>query len=901
MGKKPAAAIGGGSGAVVTSAHAGCARFRGTDPLITGQTRRSLAKKLGIPGSSSDSIPDSRWIRALTFQALVHDQKFASRIAEQTLGGAGLARPKAVTVLNGNEETSETKKHLEKALSLAANGTASLIHSPAVPPRGFSEDEATLVLPDFLVVAADPYNPGQAVIVVGDAKDYERIRSRIDDSRMLKGFLQVAFGIAAFESWADLPSGISVSQFGALAVPRNAFLQPTIVTENLADHKQEVLLRLDQRIAEAEQLVFSGEAKDFVLHLKATYDPDTCRSCPMFDFCRNQLRASSDAIDLLQELGIPRSARPRLGNFITSGVPDPQAPLALTHQLKSTISGSPIPTGRRRTDPVLTPGTVHIVLAKSDSAALGVYGLRLQVVDEAGVKPWKTSIFPVPQSDETRREILQEIGSALSASVKGDIQSVGESNQLTLIAPDQATLDILASIADTLAGNEISRLRWERDLEMGRPALTFDGNPAVIPAALTSEQRLATSFLIEDDRARAFAGRRPTLNLTAILGELFTVGGPSSSSMRLDYLTSWLHSHEGKERGYRTIESQIETSEETPGARLTVTKSNDINEALVAGKLSKSAMDKYQSFVSAELDYKISVFEKALEALQAVPASNLMQSVFQLEREAQRVWRRRYEYHAFDLVRFGLTPRNWRNALVEVVEKDALAVAQLNVVLNPLMADTQAKAAGTRQVAIARVTSLDPLTIKIESRRFKVGDEIVILHQNGEPLVESESVSSKVFATFLKVTGLPKATLDSFDIEKGTFELSLKFLSSIGDEIIIADASWFVETNKNNEIKIVRTQLDGKSAPTDACTPDSFQLAPEEHRWCCRPHESREAETSDWFASQRAEGKMNPQIWPPMIDIEAFDQESPADPNADNVKVTVLEVPADVTNDELAI
>ena len=40
--------LGGGSGAVAASTHAACARFRGTDPLITGVTRRGLAKALGF-------------------------------------------------------------------------------------------------------------------------------------------------------------------------------------------------------------------------------------------------------------------------------------------------------------------------------------------------------------------------------------------------------------------------------------------------------------------------------------------------------------------------------------------------------------------------------------------------------------------------------------------------------------------------------------------------------------------------------------------------------------------------------------------------------------------------------------------------------------------------------------
>ena len=899
MGTKKAAAIGGGSGAVVTSSHAGCERFRGTDPLITGQSRRALAKSIGVSSANAGQIPESRWIRALTFQALVYDEKFASRIVEQTLAGAGLPRPRAVTVLNANEQISKTKAHLERAVELSRAGTASLIHAPAVPPRGFDESEATSVLPDFLVVTADPTESGRAVMVVGDAKDFERIRSRIDDSRMLKGFLQVAFGIAAFESWPDLPSEISLSQFGALAVPRNAFLQPTVVSENLADHKQEVLMRLDQRMAEAENLVFSGEAEDFVLHLQATYDPDSCRSCPLFEFCRRTVRESSNPLDLLQEIGIPRSSRTRLAGLITDGVANPKVPSALSHQTLATTTGKAIPTGQRRTDPALRPGTLNVVLAKSDSAALGVYGMGIQVVSAAGPQPWKFRVFPVPQSDQTRREILYEIGLALSSAAGGDILEVGSTKQFAIISPDSATTDMLASIADTVAGNEISRLRWERDVAMNRPPLTFDGNPAVIPSALSYEQRLATSFLVEEDRARAFQGRRPTVNLAAVLAELFTVGGPASSAKRLDYITEWAKTIGGEAIDYRTIESEIESRDETPGARLTVLKSNEINEALVKGKLSKSSMSKYAELVRSELEYKVAVFEDALEVIRSIPSSNLREAVLKMECEAQQVWRRRFEFHAFDLVRFGLTPRPWRNALVEVVEKDAQATAQLRAITNPVWADSQAKTAGNRELAIATVTALEPIRLEIDSRRFKVGDEIILLHANGIPFVEAPNVSSKPYATFLKVLGLPKARLQNFEPESSTFELHVASKVEIGDQLVIAVASWFAETNRGDEVKIVRAQLDNKSSPTEKCTAESFQLSPEQHLWCCRPHESREAEMADWFAAQREQGKMNPQSWPPLVDSEAFGQESPSDPTADDVTVELSEIPADLTSDEL--
>ena len=55
-------AVGGGSSAVAASAHAACARFRGTDPLVTGVTRRGLAKQVGFTDDFG-GIPEARWMR----------------------------------------------------------------------------------------------------------------------------------------------------------------------------------------------------------------------------------------------------------------------------------------------------------------------------------------------------------------------------------------------------------------------------------------------------------------------------------------------------------------------------------------------------------------------------------------------------------------------------------------------------------------------------------------------------------------------------------------------------------------------------------------------------------------------------------------------------------------------
>jgi hypothetical protein len=85
----------GGSSAVGASTHAACARFRGTDPLVVGRTRRKLAADVGF-ADDSGRIPEARWMRAMTFERLVRSPKFASEVATTTVGRLGLRRPTEV-------------------------------------------------------------------------------------------------------------------------------------------------------------------------------------------------------------------------------------------------------------------------------------------------------------------------------------------------------------------------------------------------------------------------------------------------------------------------------------------------------------------------------------------------------------------------------------------------------------------------------------------------------------------------------------------------------------------------------------------------------------------------------------------------------------------------------------
>src|SRR3954464_14240725 len=105
---------GGGSSAVAASAHAGCDRFRRTDPLITGVSRRALASSMGFEDKGA-GIPEARWMRAMTFESLVHSDRFVSELLTKAVGQLGFPRPVAIRRRSGRVSVSTTATELALA------------------------------------------------------------------------------------------------------------------------------------------------------------------------------------------------------------------------------------------------------------------------------------------------------------------------------------------------------------------------------------------------------------------------------------------------------------------------------------------------------------------------------------------------------------------------------------------------------------------------------------------------------------------------------------------------------------------------------------------------------------------------------------------------------------------
>lgn len=902
---------GGGSSAVAASAHAACARFRGTDPLITGRARRTLAAEVGF-ADLGVGIPEARWMRAMTFERLVKDKAFASRVTTTTVGALGLARPTAVVTVDAKVDSTRTRQLLVGAHARAlAEGAATLIHEPAVPFPGFENVEATEVKPDYVVVAPQAADQGGGSwLIVGDAKDYERVRSRIDDGRMLKGFLQVALGAEAFAAWSERPAGMEVHDHGVLAVPRNAFLQPTAVVEDLHDHRLEVRMRVGERVEAARELRLDpdGDALAFVRHLTATFDPSTCTTCNMFVLCRDELRRSTDPADLLVELGVDPDLRPHVVGLVDGTGVIGSAPDSVVAGIRASVEGHAVHTGQLRTDPAGEPGTINVVIAKADAAALGIHGMSVQRISAEGAGEWRTEVYDTPQSSETRQKAMRLLGSAIEDAMRAQRKASPEApSPIHLVVPDGQTADVLTSMADNLAGVELSRLRWARDQEQGRPMLTWDGEPAILPKPLRETARTAVSFLLEEDRARALKVRMPIVDLRTVFSRHFVAGGPAVNALRLDYATEWARATTPID--HRAFADAIETSPYTPGARLTKDRSDALHRALVgvAGRGKKRVepdLAAYDAGVRAELGYKQEVLGAALSALSKVESSALREVYRAVEGDAQAVWRRRLSFTASDLVRFGRTYRRWRNQLVRVIEADATCHDQLLAVANPQAASDLATDAGNRQLAHATVIGVDPLVLAVESRRIVDGTKIVLLHVNEQPCVEAHRDDISLGRSFV-IEGMSVGPLscDGVGEERPRNELRWKPKHSpdvrVGDRLIIADAEWFASTAYNRRVSIARPPADDYAAPKPTCTPQSYIQAPQDHQWCCKPHRVNEAEFSDQLAERRARGELNPQAWPPVRDADGFEVSPGGLPQGDAADRPSQAAPIDLTLDDV--
>ena len=182
----------------------------------------------------------------------------------------------------------------------------------------------------------------------------------------------------------------------------------------------------------------------------------------------------------------------------------------------------------------------------------------------------------------------------------------------------------------------------------------------------------------------------------------------------------------------------------------------------------------------------------------------------------------------------------------------------------------------------------------------------MLLHVNGEPCVEEESVDvdTKLKGSF-KIDGLSIGPLDRDGLPSSAPPNRVRWdpqeIPSVqpGDRLVVADFYWFSENIRSRYLNVSRPTPDEVSAPKVDCSPESYGDAPHEHRFCCRPHEVAEAEFSDDLAARRSRGELNPEKWPPVRDEDGFEV-TPADaPVGDPNALAPEPAPDNVTIDDL--
>src|SRR5262249_49549316 len=158
-----------------------------------------------------------------------------------------------------------------------------------------------------------------------------------------------------------LPAGMEVHRWGVLAVPRNAFLQPEALVEDVFDHRKEVEMRVRERRKEAADAPYDRKSTvgDYVGHLQAAFDPASCVTCTLVAYCRDDLRRSSKPADLLIEIGIPKDVRAQVRGLVDGSGTNGSVAASVVANVVATTQGVGQWTGQQRVDPAGLAGTVN--------------------------------------------------------------------------------------------------------------------------------------------------------------------------------------------------------------------------------------------------------------------------------------------------------------------------------------------------------------------------------------------------------------------------------------------------------------------------------------------------------------------------------------------------------------
>jgi hypothetical protein len=177
--------------------------------------------------------------------------------------------------------------------------------------------------------------------------------------------------------------------------------------------------------------------------------------------------------------------------------------------------------------------------------------------------------------------------------------------------------------------------------------------------------------------------------------------------------------------------------------------------------------------------------------------------------------------------------------------------------------------------------------------------------QNGDDLaIESPTTLLKVQGGSFKFGQLSVGPLEADEQTKadGSFVWLAKIppTVTVGARLVVADVAWFGKAfTSRHEIAVFRPDVDRTNAPKAECHDGSYAGEPDEHRWCCRSHEDAESEYSDELAERRARGELNPQAWPPLLDLDQFDTAAAGTATGDSAEPVAVGLSGGLTTDDL--
>ncbi|MBK7612525.1 MAG: hypothetical protein IPJ15_15220 [Actinomycetales bacterium] len=110
-----------------------------------------------------------------------------------------------------------------------------------------------------------------------------------------------------------------------------------------------------------------------------------------------------------------------------------------------------------------------------------------------------------------------------------------------------------------------------------------------------------------------------------------------------------------------------------------------------------------------------------------------------------------------------------------------------------------ARDAGTREVALAEVLAVNPVVLKVDSRRLGVGSRIVLLHRGDRAVVEQPEVKAEPQAGTIKLrqqhVGLLVDSPEASAVGGLEWRPKRPVRLTVGEQLIVANGSWFARAD----------------------------------------------------------------------------------------------------------